>query len=263
MNKQCLQLFLIAFNLFYTVGCSAPVLEPRLAADLNSRQITAADSIGAGQPIVFEDPVLKRYLLACVFKRENGEITVGEAERVTELILPQNDSLGFITNLSGLEHFANLQFLTIPGHHIKKADLRGFPQLLKLNLSHNSRLVTLLLPPAPSPLFYVELEGCASLQPVDFSGSANIKTLDLDNCFSYQGPLDASKMPDLHFLSLYKTPLTALNISANTYLEHLDLRYTPLDLKVSITREQNTICRSCNPKNWLYFDGKTVWNIVD
>lgn len=176
----------------------------------------AAEAVAATETVAFADPVLERMVRASVGKPE-GDITVAEAEAVTELNLSfewrqyLSDAVQ-IQDIGGLEYFKNLEHLDLSFHAITDVTpLAGLTKLTTLSLGGN-------------PI--------ADLAPL--AGLTNLKVLTLSDCAARDyDPLAA--LVNLEFLALDHSAIADVSpLAALTSLKYLYLAecavadYSPL-----------------------------------
>jgi hypothetical protein len=121
----------------------------------------------------------------------DGEIQVSEALAIQWLAVDQSN----ITNLTGIEGFTNLLYLSCNSNQITSLNVSGLTYLYDLDCSDN------LLP------------------SLDVSGLTNLQRL---YCSNNQLPsIDVSGLTNLQWLFCYNNQLTSLNVSGLTNLKNL------------------------------------------
>ena len=124
---------------------------------------------------------------------DDGEISSEEANAVYHLTI-QN-----VTNLSGLEYFANLEYLVITRSSISSIDLSGIPSLMFLDFMSNSGVESLIFSNNPN----LKRIGCGNnsqLKTLDISGAPSLEELACnDNAIEV---LDVSNNPALSTVRL-------------------------------------------------------------
>lgn len=163
--------------------------------------------------ISFPDVALKASILSnCLFgKDENGNIDMGNV--VSESIDVNDDgeisseeanavyhlTIQNVTNLSGIEYFANLEYLVITGSSISSIDLSGIPSLMFLDFMFNSWVESLIFSNNPN----LKRIGCGNnsrLKTLDISGAPSLEELACnDNAIEV---LDVSNNPALSTVRL-------------------------------------------------------------
>ena len=157
MKKTILICFIVLFTL-----CVAACASPAAAGITPEPQAEATAT--PQQNVSFTDPLLEKMVRAAMNKPE-GDITITEAEAVTELKLgiewqPQPVEGTQIKDISGLENFKNLESLELQFHAISDiSPLAGLTKLNSLSLGGNP---------------------VANIEPL--SGLTNLGFLTLFNC---------------------------------------------------------------------------------
>jgi len=125
--KRLLCCLMAAVLLFGAVGCAAGVVptdaETTLQPAVTQSDAPSASEAPATDAIVFDDDALEAYVRAAIGKPE-GDITVADAEKVTELELSQmgvEKNQPYIHNLTALQYFTNLTYLGL-GYVVQNAD---------------------------------------------------------------------------------------------------------------------------------------------
>ena len=155
-----------------------------------------------------------------------------------------------ITDLTGVEHFPNLEKLYVNGYDELCA-------LTKLDVSQNTKLKDLFC--ASNQLTELNLNGLSALQELDCEDNL-LAFLDLSDCAALERlvcdtnsltELDLSSNPLLSFVYCYSTDISVLNLSkhtkltnvscANTAITTLDVSNSPelLSLDICGTRIQS------------------------
>ena len=182
----------------------------------------------------FPDETLLKYLVNNVAGAEDGYFTQAELDEVKEL------ELYYVSDVTGLEYFSNLESLNMTTKGIKSLDFSEFPALKKLilsgyyksingtyneyrdlqslNVSNNSALEQL----------YVMITSISQLDVTH-----NPKLRELRFMRSNIEHIDLSQNPDLRMLDCRDNKLTELDLTNNLQLE--DLRcganyFTSLDI---------------------------------
>ena len=129
--KKLLCCFTAALFLLGTTACAAPQTsaeEPQptpevISAETNAPEASAVSTAPADQVIDFGDDVLEA-LVREAMKRPTGNITVADAEAVTDLDMQQqgvDPDQPYIHNLNALKYFKNLTYLGL-GYAVLNAD---------------------------------------------------------------------------------------------------------------------------------------------
>ena len=228
--KKLFAVLLAVVMLCAVAACSQAPSEP-----------ASFESVPTAEPektVVFADPLLEKMVRAAMNKPE-GEITLAEAEAVTELKLSidwQQEAApnSQITDISGLENFINLETLELQFHAITDiTPLAGLTKLKNLSLGGN--------PVADiSPLSGLTNLGSLTLfncQAKDYALLANLKGLGM-LLLDYSTISDVSMLSgltDLWWLSLSNTQVSDVSpLSGLMNLKKLQLAgcpitdYTPL-----------------------------------
>lgn len=208
-------------------ACSQPSTKPEVT-----------QTPGPEKTVVFSDPLLEEMVRASINKPE-GDITLAEAEAVTDLALgidwqPQPVLNSQITDISGLEHFINLEDLNLSFHAITDiSPLAGLTRLTQLSLGGNP--VADISP--LSNLTNLEFLPLFNCQAQDYSPLANLTKLGgllLDHSTISDVSM-LSSLTELWWLGLANTQVSDVSpLAALTNLRQLQLAgcpiadYTPL-----------------------------------
>ena len=114
----CLTAAVLLFGAFGCAAVIAPVVPDDTAPDASAVTQAPSDMV-----IVFDDSALEVYVRAAIGKPE-GDITVADAEQVTELELSQmgvEKDQPYIHNLTALQYFTNLTYLGL-GYAVQNAN---------------------------------------------------------------------------------------------------------------------------------------------
>lgn len=144
--------------------------------------------------IVFEDANFKAYLVANFDTDNDGEISLKEAHKVTEIEVNTDN----IESLAGIEHMTNLVSLKCRGENSGR--------LVKLGLSKNTNLKTLF---------------CDSNQLSTLDVSDNIKLDSLVCANNHIADLDVSSNTSLLLLECSGNKLSHINLNNNHNLQYL------------------------------------------
>lgn len=225
--KKVLCLMMTAALAAALLACGGTEASPADTATTESEAAEAADVV------VFADPVLEARIREAMDKPD-GDITVAEAEAVTELDLstdftadePEEGTV--ITDLSGIESFINLDSLSLEFHDVTDiTPLAGLTNLHSLGLGGNPVAdITPLI--GLTELRSLSLFNC---QAEDYSPLANL--VNLDTLFlEYSTITDltpVSGLTNLKWLSLNGTEVSdVLQIANLTGLTGLNLADCPI-----------------------------------
>ena len=142
----------------------------------------------------------------------DGEIQVTEAQAIKWLKI----NYEFVSNMTGIETFTNLQVLSCNGNQLSSLNVSGLTNLKQLSCQLNQ-------------LISLNVSGCTNLQilncsqnplsSLNVSGLTNLRSLD---CSTNQlTSLNVSGLTNLLFLSCNNNQLTSLNVSGLTNLQKL------------------------------------------
>ncbi|MFT3795666.1 T9SS type A sorting domain-containing protein [Flavobacterium sp.] len=230
--------------------------------------------------IVFADPDFKAFLLSsstsnamaftadsefesvAIDANNDGEIQESEALLITRLMLSSLPSS--ITDVGGIEHFTNLQYIEINGGSFPTFDASTLVNLRTIYITMSSivsmdiSMLTQLETFATGMVYSLEsltigslpnlkvlvLPSC-SLTTLDLSGVPNLTQLDVSNN-PLAHPLVVSHLTDLVDLNCRSTSQTALNLLPCVNLQKLNCGYNPLGaLNVStLTNLKELTCTS-------------------
>lgn len=182
--------------------------------------------------VVFSDPLLEEMVRAAMIRPE-GDITLAEAEAVTELALgidwqPEPVPNSQITDISGLENFTNLVDLNLSYHAITDiSPLAGLTKLSQLSLGGNP--VADISPLSGlTNLGFLTLFGC---QAQDYTPLANLTGLG-GLLLEYSTISDVSMLSgltELSWLNLHNTQVSDVSpLSTLTNLRKLQLAGCPI-----------------------------------
>lgn len=182
----------------------------------------------SAQIINFPDPNLKARLLQNTYVDTNndGEIDVTEALNVTRLRIDH----GNISDVTGIEYFANIDELECNHNNISTLDLTSFSNLEEVNAGDNP------------------------LTSIAVSGLTNLKFLYLSN--NQLSSIDLNGLPNLLILSINDNQITTLDVQALTGISSIacegnlltSLDVSNLSALVSL-KCANNLLESLNIKN--------------
>ena len=186
--------------------------------------------------VPFEDANFKAYCVENFDKDGDGEISMAEANAVTEI----NVNTEIVASLKGIEYFENLQSLTCrlqwsqastysngERHYYNANNEEIFSLLTSLDVSNNTALTTLDC--SFNQLTSLDVSHCAALTSLDCD-SNQLTSLDVSHCAAltclrcYSNQLislDVSNNTALAELRCYSNKLTSLDISQNCKLNYL------------------------------------------
>ena len=214
--KRFVSIYLSLALLISLAACGTPASAPEgSSAPTTSLTTVPSATTKPQETVVFADPVLEAMVRGAMGKPE-GAITVADAEAVTRLDVSFDwqqyvSEATPIEDISGLEHFRNLESLDLSLHAI--TDITPLASLKKL--------IVLALGGNP-------IEDLAPL-----AGLTNLKMLILTDCAAQDySPL--AKLNDLELLMLDNStladaaPLASLTSLKRLYLAGCELDYSPL-----------------------------------
>lgn len=214
--------------------------------DYTGWTLTNESELDKYTPIVIEDAKFKAWLVAQYDKDDDGEISKGEAAKITRIENTSDE----ITSLKGIEYFTELKTLICRGSYtwynertpngkLTQVDLSGNTKLKELDLSNN-QLNALDLSQNPQ-IQTLNIEGNL-LSTLNLSGGASLTSL---NCaYNQLTSLDLSGFPSLSSLECRSNQITTLNLSQNTQLTYLYVdnnKLSILDVS-SLTKLQGLYC---------------------
>ncbi len=206
--KTTLYILLTVFLSAALAACGAPAAAttPPPIAESTSTATAPAPAVDTPTPAVVRlaDPILEAMIRGAMGSPQ-GDITTAEAEAVTRLNLSLEleqyiSGETQITDLSGLEYFANLESLDLSFHAI--TDVSPLAELKKLTLlSLGGNPVEDLSPLAGlTGLKVLNLSGCAAQDTGPLAGLVNLEYLQLD----HSAITDAAPLASLtHLRHLY------------------------------------------------------------
>ena len=182
--------------------------------------------------------LLEALIEAGVDRNGDGEISFGEAERVTRLEFPP----GGITSLEGIEYFENLDTLIITRNPLDSLVFNGNSGLTYLQLKGCE--LTHLGTGELASLQHLDCSGMGAgpgyLERLDLTSNPQLKTLiceenrlrelDLTGCrdlqtlhcgYNWLSQLDVSQNPELAYFTCNNNRFQGLNVSANAKLRLL------------------------------------------
>ena len=187
--------------------------------------------ISFSQNIQFNDTIFKlRLIEEGIDTNFDNEISISEAEAVSNLNIAYGWFYYQITDLSGIEYFINIDTLDCSGNLMTSIDLTNNQNLIFLNCAWNYNIDTLILGYNES-LEHINLDNINTNNSIDFSGVPNLKVLE----FRGVNILDVSNNTNLEIL-LCEFSACPIIVSSNTKLiklicknqESLDLSNNPL-----------------------------------
>ena len=180
-------------------------------------------ALAAGETVAinetnFPDPAFRTYVAERFDENEDHQLSQAERNDVQYIdVRGQDDSLGSITSLEGVEFFPNLEMLWCGYNRLSSLDLSGCSRLTYLNCEGNQ-------------INMLDVSGCKELETLECKDN-NLITLDVSNntalvllyCENNEiAELDVSNAPSLQQLFCYNNNLVSLDVSKNTALDFLD-----------------------------------------
>ena len=182
----------------------------------------------------FPDLNLRNYVVRKIDKNMDWKLSKEEINTTVWLDL-ENRS---ISDLTGLEVFAELEGLNLARNSLSKVDLSPFKKLSAFSCAANE-----------------------SIKKLDFSGLNELAYIDCRNTGIKK--LDVSALPNLTVLYCDNTQLTELDIAKNKTLKNLscqDLKLKNLDVVADLTELQAIDCSGCGLKK---LDVSKLTNLVN
>ncbi|WP_284652160.1 DUF7619 domain-containing protein [Flavobacterium terrisoli] len=196
------------------------------------------DHSSFAQIINIPDPVFKSKLLnstgefsdanhnnIVVDANQDGEIQLSEALQVHTIYF--NNYQPYVTNMTGIEYFANLERLFLESANLTTLDLSGMSNLIQVSYYNNNGqndLASINLTGLTS-LENLQVENCM-LTSLDLSGLTNLKYLYCDD--NLLTTLNLQGLPNLEILECRNNQLTNLNLSNLTHLRIVHCWYNNL-----------------------------------
>ena len=170
--------------------------------------------------VEFADDNFKSYCVANFDLNGDGEISMKEAEAVTQITVNPE----IVASLKGIEYFKNLESLSCSlkwnsasssstGHRFYRNGEEIFSLLTSLDLTGNKSLTYL---------------SCSANNLTSLDVSNNTALTYLNCNLNQLTSLDVSKNTALDYLNCYSNQLTSLDVSKNTQLLQLDCSYNQL-----------------------------------
>jgi hypothetical protein len=177
----------------------------------------------------------------------DGEIQVTEAQAIKWL----NIGSSSISNLTGLEVFTNLQYLSCGSNNLTTLNVSGLSSLEQL-LCGSNNLTTLNVSGLSNlKSLYCNLN---DLNNLNFSGCTNL--IDLNCNYNNLTTLNFSGLTSLQYLDCYNNNLTTLNVSGLSNLKQLDCNSNNLTtLNVSGLSNLKSLSCGYNPLTTLNVSG--------
>lgn len=173
---------------------------------LTSLLIIGTFSISA-QTVSIPDPIFEQLLITKQIDSDgtvNGQITTADALALTSLIITYEDNVNFefITSLTGIEAFTNLESLTVNFTMIEELNVSTLVNLKYLDCQDN---MLSSLDVSNNPLLeYLDISTGGDVLPlnsiteIDLSNNPNIKTLDASGGITYINFKNGNNNPDTH-----------------------------------------------------------------
>lgn len=168
------------------------------------------------QPIIFNDAIFKQELISLgVDTSGNGEIEIQEAHLITTITL---DNKG-ITDLTGLEHFINLESLQLKDNAFSTIPLTTLTKLTFLRFDNNSVGEVNL-----STLLDLEFLYCPYNDLTELDISNNTKLIVVKAYDNDISTLNVTGLTSLEALFLSNNNLATVDISTLSALEQIQLK---------------------------------------
>lgn len=146
----------------------------------------------------------------------NQKITKSEANEVTRLDLNLQNNYGDVMDLTGIEEFKNLRFLSAFGQLIEQIDLSKNTLLDTLDLSNN--YITTLDLSKNTNLIFVNIQSNLLTSLTGLENATGLKDLDLS--WNFFEEFNANN-PTLEILHMRNNDLTELHIEGAIQLKHV------------------------------------------
>ena len=205
--------------------------------------------------ISFEDKEFETYCLKNFDSNKDGQISIGEANKITELDIYRKN----ISTIPEIQYFTSLMKLYCKENQLTSLDISKCTSLKVLDCSDN-RLTSL------------DMSGCTSLTRLDCDNNP-MTSLDMSGCTSLTGfyynnspvtHLNMSGCTSLRSLGCHNNQLLSLDVSGCTSLGSLDCHNNQL---LSLDVSGCTILRSldCHNNQLLSLDvsGCTILRTLD
>ena len=224
MKKTLCIMMAILMLLVLTAACGVPAA---------TETVSPSASAEASAVVTFADPVLEARVRAAMGRPE-GDITIAEAEAVTEMYLGLEWQMDIseetqITDLGGLEYFKNLQSLNLSSNAVTDiSPLAGLIKLTSLSLGGN-QVADISPLSGMTGLEKLSLSGCTAedFSPLESLASLTVLILD-DSAITDLSAL--SGLTGLAYLSLKDTQVSDVSpLSGLTGLKQLYLSECPVD----------------------------------
>lgn len=254
------------------------------------------------QTILFEDDAFKLLLLEhqpVIDVNQDQEISISEAEDVTELNITLSNNSSIVESFEGIQFFVNLENLVIQNLSLNINDFSIFPKLKRLKLRYNeidqividqnlelieltSRFNSLTqidlanntklekLSIENSLISEIELANNTELKYLNLNGS-NISEIDINGLtqldtlitnFTGIEEIDLSANVNLKTLWTFGNCLESIDISNNINLVNLDCRYNCLS-NIDLKNNNNLVSLSCGGNNLEEIDIKNLENLTE
>lgn len=185
------------------------------------------------QIVNIPDANFKAKLISSNFDNNgDGEIQVSEVQSATYLDVSQSN----ISDMTGIEEFINITYLTCFGNQITTLNLSNLTNLQTLYCNYNQ------------------------LTTLNISGLTNIQTL---NCNSNNlTSLDVSNMTNLNYLSCNTNQISSLNVSGLTSLTYLDCFLNQISL-IDVISSVNLTDLNCSYNQITSLNISSLNNLVN
>ena len=250
----CLMAVLVLFG---TIGCAASIApvtpDDAMQSPVADTQAPAVDTQAPSDVIAFDDDALETYVRAAINK-PSGDITVADAQAVTELELSQmgvDKDQPYIHNLSALQYFTNLTYLGL-GYAVQNADdptapvdispLAGLTKLTSLQMGGLVNDDLSAVANLKNLISLTVFNGGQALDLTPLAGLTNLQALTLrNNKITDITPLKG--LTNLGYLDLEGNQITDVTpLASLTSMERLFLSNNPItDFKPLATIRANLI----------------------
>jgi Leucine-rich repeat (LRR) protein len=224
--------------ILFTSNPKLTCIEVDNATYSNTNWATAKDQIATfneecGPYTLIPDPLFENQLIALGIDTDgkNGKVKTESIAKVTSLDV----SYSYITDLTGIQDFKNLERLACNYNNISKLDVSSNKSLTNLSCKHN--LLSALEVSQNLKLTFLD---CSENQIVTLKTDLNTSLTDLRCEVNKLNSLDVTKNLSLYKLSCYSNQLANLNVSKNNNLEIL---YCGQNQLTSIDVSSNSLLR--------------------
>lgn len=225
-------------NLSYNTAYSGTLVGKNLAGDTESAPYTFTTG---KEYIAIPDAALEQALTTAGYDTEG--IANGKMIKVDALLVKVLKAAGTgISNMEGIQHFVNLEYLDISSNSVTQLNLGQNPDLTELNVASNLLTNLNLSPNTNLKILRVSKN---RLNQLNITQNVQLEVLVADN--NLLSSIDISRNTALKILGLSFNSLSQINLSANAVLNDLDLSNNPITgLSLSgVSVLENLACQSC------------------